>query len=351
MNLLYSYLETKPVISNMPNLQSINPTIIAIASMIGIYPVYYISSRMFMYLFDYRYIHISDWQFVCNMSPIINYSSVLTSANTKCGYIASKNFSLFGYLDIPHNGKGYSESGYVYISNKCLADHKLLDEKAIEIKTYNNTKKYTKVYKSAVASYNSNNIYATNICWNKTPTAIQSTIIDKITEQLKHNISKNCVVLLSGTIGAGKSMLCRLLAETLNASIYDEFELCETSFYTFNGVINTLIRPTKAEPTIIVLEEIDTVITSFHNKTDTQTSVKYGRVPVQNKTDWNNFLDRIDYGEYPNVILVMTTNKPRAWFDALDPSYMREGRVNLHIDIDAVAAEVAATATNKDKID
>lgn len=127
--------------------------------------------------------------------------------------------------------------------------------------------------------------------------------------------------------------------------------LCETACHTFDAIINSIIKPTKTEPVVIVLEEVDIIINNIHNKI-VLLNDNY-RIPVKNKTDWNNFLDRIDYGQYPNVILIMTTNKPRQWFDDLDPSYMREGRVNLHIDIDAVAAEMAAAGDipNKDKAD
>lgn len=352
MNLLLSKLGIHNSLLDTTDVVKFTPAVIAIASMIGLYPVYYVVSASVMYIFDYKYIHINDWKFVCNISPLIDYSTIITANNHKCGYIASKTLSLFGYINVNNSsrydeklyGGGYSDSGYIFVSNKCLADHKLLDTKVEKIKTYEQTKHYCKVYKSTVNSYSANNIHVNNICWDKTPTAIQSTIISKITDQLQYSKTNNCVVLLSGTIGTGKSMLCRLLAESLNASIYDEYDLCEPVYFSFDGIINVVIKPTKEEPTVIVLEEIDTVITSFHNKVIEPKT--YGSAPVRNKTDWNNFLDQFDYGQYPNVVLVMTTNKPRQWFDDLDPSYMREGRVNLHIDTDLVAADIALC--NKD---
>ena len=49
--------------------------------------------------------------------------------------------------------------------------------------------------------------------------------------------------------------------------------------------------------------------------------------------DWNNFMDKIDRGHFPYLILMMTTNRTPEWFDALDPAYMRAGRVNMKLEI------------------
>ena len=47
------------------------------------------------------------------------------------------------------------------------------------------------------------------------------------------------------------------------------------------------------------------------------------------KGDWNKWLDRFDRGYYKNVIIIMTSNKSIEWFDKLDPSYLRSGRINI----------------------
>ena len=39
--------------------------------------------------------------------------------------------------------------------------------------------------------------------------------------------------------------------------------------------------------------------------------------------------DQIDRGVYPFLIVVLTTNKTPEFIRSLDPSYIREGRVNL----------------------
>lgn len=176
-----------------------------------------------MYVCDYKYIHINTTDFVCKMSSHIEYCTVITSANHKCGYIASKGFKLFGYLDINRNG-GYSSTGYVYISNKYLTDYKLLEDKVVEINKYDTNKKYCRMYNLYGNAHISQFINTNHVCWNKTPTELQLTIIDQIIGALSKNQTNNCTVLLSGSVGAGKSMLCRLLAGTINATLYDEYD-------------------------------------------------------------------------------------------------------------------------------
>lgn len=138
------------------------------------------------------------------------------------------------------------------------------------------------------------------------------------------------VCLLHGKAGTGKSMAAQYLcAELLNTArdvgFVDSFNPFEhgdnfTSLYT-------QVNPTADTPLVIMLEEIDGNIMLIHNGKVVQTE----HIPVQikNKADWNGFLDKFDRELYPHVILLLTTNKPACFFDELDPSYMRPGRVNL----------------------
>jgi hypothetical protein len=40
-------------------------------------------------------------------------------------------------------------------------------------------------------------------------------------------------------------------------------------------------------------------------------------------------LDEIQRGMYPNIILLLTSNKTPDFIRSLDPSYIRDGRVDL----------------------
>ena len=93
-------------------------------------------------------------------------------------------------------------------------------------------------------------------------------------------------------------------------------------------------NPQKDSPMVIVLEEVDGLVTDMHNG-DIKLSV-YAPKPIQikSKKDWNQFFDRFDRQMYPYVIIIMTSNQNTDFFDQKDPSYMREGRVNYKIDME-----------------
>jgi hypothetical protein len=91
----------------------------------------------------------------------------------------------------------------------------------------------------------------------------------------------------------------------------------------------TMVNPSSDRPLIIILEEIDCNISKMHSGL-IQIN-KYIPTQIKTKTDWNGFLDKFDRGLYPNVIIIMTTNKSISYFDELDPSYLRKGRVDLKI--------------------
>lgn len=152
--------------------------------------------------------------------------------------------------------------------------------------------------------------------------------LDKIIEYDKQNT--NSVILLSGEIGTGKSSIPLLLANQLKYDLVDSFNPTDPG-----DTISKLIRiidPTYKRKLIIVLEEIDVMINRIHN----ETTSCHKNIPnsVTNKESWNMFLDKIDRMFYSNIILIMTTNRPIEYFNDLDPSYMRDGRVNLKLTLD-----------------
>lgn len=59
---------------------------------------------------------------------------------------------------------------------------------------------------------------------------------------------------------------------------------------------------------------------------------------IHDKTSHNMFLDNIDRGFTPGVILIMTSNKSPEDVCA-DPAFLREGRIHLKIKFDKEHAE------------
>ncbi len=145
-----------------------------------------------------------------------------------------------------------------------------------------------------------------------------------------YETNRYCVALLHGEKGSGKSMIPILLAKSL-CSEQTTVNFCDTFRPTDpNNNFSTLyahINPSKDSPLIIVLEEFDIIIHQIHYKK----IMPHKHIPILifDKPSWNMFFDRFDRKFYPWVILIMTSNSSPKNINALDPSYIREGRVNL----------------------
>lgn len=151
----------------------------------------------------------------------------------------------------------------------------------------------------------------------------QQKIMDAI-ETSFHKTS-NCVALIHGNAGSGKSMVALLLAAQLKSFYCNSLKPWQPGDSI--SFIWSEIEPTKKKPLIIVFDEFDGPLSRVHeNAID---SHKKTPISVQDKQGWNRMLDDIARGMYPNVILILTTNQKPEFFDNLDKSYTREGRVNL----------------------
>jgi hypothetical protein len=88
-----------------------------------------------------------------------------------------------------------------------------------------------------------------------------------------------------------------------------------------------VINPTPKKPLVLLLDEVDILLNKIHK----QDIIMHKNSPIQvyNKTTWNNMIDKIDYGLYPNVILIMCSNLSERDIQQLDNSYLRHGRIDL----------------------
>lgn len=160
------------------------------------------------------------------------------------------------------------------------------------------------------------------------PYQIQTDIINKIFTEYKTRGYATC--LLYGPPRSGKSIIPHLLAKRFletkkHVSLIDTFNPIDP-----NDIFSTMymrIGPTQDKPLIVVLEEVDGIIYKMHkNKIKDHEHLTR---QVICKGDWNKWLDRFDRGYYKNVIIIMTSNKSIEWFNKLDPSYLRLGRINI----------------------
>ena len=154
------------------------------------------------------------------------------------------------------------------------------------------------------------------------PKGQQSIIVDQICENFGKR--RRGVFFIHGVSGAGKSTIGLLVASRLNGT------LCHTFNPTEPGdTIQHVLRdsnPTDEAPTIILIEEVNTLIRNIHE----ETIQKHKNITtcVHNKSTYNTFMD--DLILYRNVLFILTSNESRESIDALDACYLRKGRVNGH---------------------
>jgi hypothetical protein len=139
--------------------------------------------------------------------------------------------------------------------------------------------------------------------------------------QVYHALGR-ATIFLYGVTGAGKSSVGYLVAKELHGKYCHTFNPCEPG-----NQLCTLLSDSDSDatsPLVVVLEEADGLIrriskeeVHLNNEVPTQ---------VHNKSTWTSFLD--DMFLYKNVILIMTSNTSKDAIDAMDPSYLRAGRVH-----------------------
>ena len=139
----------------------------------------------------------------------------------------------------------------------------------------------------------------------------------------KHN--NFCKVYLSGVPGCGKTYFAYLLAQKIGCYLCDCYNPYEPSS-NLNEVYN-LCKIGPQKPLILVLDEVDILLEKIH-MSKKEEHKKFSR-EIFDKTTWNNFFDKIEFGLFPYLIVIMNSNKPKSYIDNMDPSYLRQGRINI----------------------
>ena len=135
-------------------------------------------------------------------------------------------------------------------------------------------------------------------------------------------------IFLHGVSFAGKTSVGYLVAKELKGSFCHTFNPSDPgdSFYSMINDIrsNDNNRDHDDKPIVITLEEVNVLIRNIHTKSILQNA----KIPtyVRDKTTWATMLDDMVF--YPNVIFIMTSNESKEEIDALDPAYLRKGRVD-----------------------
>jgi len=256
------------------------------------------------------------------MFPHVRVSSI-KDGDEPAGWIASWWF--IGYIS--KTGGERAESNDLYIFMRVKTSHTLFDGKKIG----NAVKSITYFERSGDffrTRYDKREL--TDLVF--TPRENQQSVIETIVKMF--NETKSTVILLTGPPGTGKSTISYCIATYL-------LSVCKGISFTdtFNpttpgddfGALYRKVNPTKDKPLIILLDEVDGLIDKVKSSIPEH---QYVPTQVRCKTTWNTWLDKIDRGFYPFVIMIMTSNKSIQWFDEIDRSYMREGRVQLKMVIE-----------------
>ena len=155
-------------------------------------------------------------------------------------------------------------------------------------------------------------------------TAKQKEIGESIIQS--YNENKHVVSYIYGDIGKGKTMLCYLLAKELKGSLCDTFTPSKPGSYFED--LYTRVAPTKTQPFILLLDEIDIMLDQIHH----QKIIQHKNISTQihDKTTWNRFFDNIQRGMYPHLIVILCSNiNITAIAKQYNPCYLRKGRIDL----------------------
>jgi len=119
-------------------------------------------------------------------------------------------------------------------------------------------------------------------------------------------------------------MIGILLAEQLNGSDCNTLKPWQPgdSF----AELYTEVEPTEKTPLILVFEEVDTILSSIHSGIPRHKDLP---TSIADKAGWNRWFDEIDRGIFPHCIILLTSNSGPESIHDMDPSYIREGRVNF----------------------
>ena len=93
--------------------------------------------------------------------------------------------------------------------------------------------------------------------------------------------------------------------------------------------IHSGINPTKKNPLVFIFCDVDKKLEYLMK----EVNLDYGRVSRERSRFYNLIHDFVDIPIFPNTILIMISNKHKAYLDILDPAYLRKGRVDKCWDI------------------
>jgi hypothetical protein len=258
---------------------------------------------------------------------IQNYSSHMTDEDKGYGY--SAGYWYIVYIDVSDNDNGNYYTMW-FIGTE--ASFKNLTASADEIHTFQmgveaEPRKEFTVFERIGSLHNTWFRKRRMPTLKVVPDSSQESVIEQIKAQYEK--TRHVVALICGPPGTGKSMIGLLLANQYKSAFCNTLKPWQPGD-TF-GSLYSEVEPSAESPMIIGFDEVDTVITKVNYGIP---SHKILTTQIQDKSGWNSFFDTIQRGLYPNVIVIMTSNRSAEYIRSIDPSYIREKRVDLLFDMD-----------------
>jgi hypothetical protein len=140
---------------------------------------------------------------------------------------------------------------------------------------------------------------------------------------------RNVTVFLHGGVGTGKSMTTLFIANAMQAQHTKDLKPSSPGMSL--KTIYAAANPSPHEPLVLVLEEVDILLKRISEVE--LPAHKLLQATVTDKTGWNSMLDDIDNGLYPFMITILTSNKTPDDINAMDPAYIRPGRVHAYFEM------------------
>jgi len=273
-------------------------------------------------IFDIQLYCLTERDICSRVQKRISDWSTHKTENNK-GYGYSFGYWYFVSVSINKNTDGDSYNVYI-ISNKssylnltknneetqCLFD--IIPIPKNDLKIYERTGSYSNSW------FRQRTVKINSI----TPRPDQEVIIEKIkTHQTKYN---HTVVYLYGPPGSGKSIIGILLANMYNSTYCNTLKTWQPGDSL--GSLYSDVEPTVTSPLILAFDEFDGPLAQIHAGIEPHPKFI---IQTREKAGWNQLLDEIHIGMYPNLILLLTSNRSPDYIREMDPSYIREGRVDL----------------------
>ena len=138
------------------------------------------------------------------------------------------------------------------------------------------------------------------------------------------------VLMLGGPPGVGKSLACRMLAQSLNANLYDGYNPSRAGENLLNLVAD---NETTCNKLVVVIEEFDIPLKAIM---DGKVKDKdKARLDAKCKSTWNRCLD--DMNRIQGLVVILTTNRnDEELLDVVcrgDESLLRPGRITRRIHV------------------